>query len=172
MRLTLGIDIACRAAHRASLADERGEFLWVAKAFRTMQADLEGLWAAIPDGAGVTVIMEPTRNAWVPLAAWSGGKVPGSCSCRPSVRPTCVPTTPSTPRATSSTRGSWHACRCSIPRASIKSAASVRVTRCGVRRSCTRPSCAGAARHSRDSMRSSRSWGPASTPRSAVTSRP
>jgi hypothetical protein len=24
----LGIDIACRADHRASLADERGEFIW------------------------------------------------------------------------------------------------------------------------------------------------
>lgn len=70
MRLTLGVDIACRAAHRASLADERGEFLWVAKAFRTSVADLEGLWAAVPDGAETTVIMEPTRNAWVPLAAW------------------------------------------------------------------------------------------------------
>ena len=28
MQLRLGIDIACRAAHQASLADERGEFLW------------------------------------------------------------------------------------------------------------------------------------------------
>jgi len=70
VRLTLGIDIACRAAHRASLADARGEFLWVAKAFRTSVADLEALWAAMPDEAEVTVIMEPTRNAWVPLAAW------------------------------------------------------------------------------------------------------
>ncbi len=24
----LGIDVACRADHRASLADERGEFIW------------------------------------------------------------------------------------------------------------------------------------------------
>jgi transposase len=70
VRLTLGIDIACRAAHRASLADERGGFLWVARAFRTSAADLEGLWAAVPDEAEVTVIMEPTRNAWVLLAAW------------------------------------------------------------------------------------------------------
>ena len=41
MRLRLGIDIACRAAHRASLADERGAFLWTAKAFRTDAAELE-----------------------------------------------------------------------------------------------------------------------------------
>ena len=35
--------------------------------------ELERLWAMLPDQAelvGVTVIMEPTRNAWVPLAAW------------------------------------------------------------------------------------------------------
>jgi transposase len=70
LKLRLGIDIACRTAHRASLADERGEFLWTGKAFRTATADLEALWAAIPTGAEVTVIMEPTRNAWVPLAAW------------------------------------------------------------------------------------------------------
>jgi transposase len=66
----LGIDVACRAEHQASLADERGEFLWSGWRFRTSPADLERLWAKIPDGAAVTVVMEPTRNAWVPLAAW------------------------------------------------------------------------------------------------------
>ncbi|HUS62563.1 MAG TPA: IS110 family transposase [Acidimicrobiales bacterium] len=68
--LRLGIDVACRADHRASLADERGEFLWSSWRFRTTTADLERLWARLPDGREVTVIMEPTRNAWVPLAAW------------------------------------------------------------------------------------------------------
>lgn len=33
-------------------------------------ADLETLWKAIPPGVTLTVVMEPTRNAWVPLAAW------------------------------------------------------------------------------------------------------
>ena len=66
----LGIDVACRADHRASLADERGEFIWSSWKFRTTTTDLERLWAKIPDGASVTVILEPTRNAWVPLAAW------------------------------------------------------------------------------------------------------
>jgi transposase len=28
------------------------------------------LWAKIPDDAQVTVVLEPTHNAWVPLAAW------------------------------------------------------------------------------------------------------
>ena len=66
----LGIDVACIAAHQASLADERGVFLWQGWRFRTTTADLERLWAKIPDGARVVVIMEPTRNAWAPLAAW------------------------------------------------------------------------------------------------------
>lgn len=73
MQLRLGIDIACRAPHQASLADERGEFIFTGRRFRTSVADLDQLWAMLPDGtepADVSVIMEPTRNAWVPLAAW------------------------------------------------------------------------------------------------------
>lgn len=71
MIVRLGIDIAVRAAHQASLADERGELLWSGYRFRTKGDDLERLWAALPGGAtAVTVVMEPTRNAWVPLAAW------------------------------------------------------------------------------------------------------
>jgi hypothetical protein len=66
----LGIDVACRADHRASLTDERGEFIWSSWKFRTTTTDLERLWAKIPAGASVTVILEPTRNAWVPLSAW------------------------------------------------------------------------------------------------------
>ena len=66
----LGIDVACRADHRASLADERGDFIWSSWKFRTTTTDLERLWAKIPVGASVTVILEPTRKAWVPLSAW------------------------------------------------------------------------------------------------------
>jgi transposase len=69
-QLTLGIDVACRAAHQASLADQAGRFAWTGRRFRTTVADLENLWAAIPAAAELTVVMEPTRNAWVPLAAW------------------------------------------------------------------------------------------------------
>src|SRR4051794_27718974 len=71
--LRMGIDIAVRAPHQASLADERGELLWSGHRFRTTAADLERLWELLPEAhrAGqLTVIMEPTRNAWVPLAAW------------------------------------------------------------------------------------------------------
>jgi transposase len=70
----LGIDVACRADHQASLADERGELIWSGWRFRTTPADLETLWAKLPVGADVLVVMEPTRNAWVPLAAWLRGR--------------------------------------------------------------------------------------------------
>jgi hypothetical protein len=66
----LGIDVACRADHRAGLADEQGEFVFSAWRFRATAADPERLWTKIPAGTEVMVIMEPTRNAWVPLPAW------------------------------------------------------------------------------------------------------
>lgn len=70
MLVRLGIDVACRADHQASLADAAGEFMWSAWRFRTTPVDLAALWAKLPGDAEVQVIMEPTRNAWVPLAAW------------------------------------------------------------------------------------------------------
>ncbi len=73
MKFCLGIDIACRAPHHVTLADERGALVWAGRRFRTTASDLEGLWAQLPQGTqpgDVTVVMEPTRNAWVPLAAW------------------------------------------------------------------------------------------------------
>src|SRR5918998_3011167 len=73
LELRLGVDVACRAAHQASLADERGNFIWSGRRFRTTPADLARLWAMLPVGTDpgeVLVVMEPTRNAWVPLAAW------------------------------------------------------------------------------------------------------
>src|SRR5215203_4827406 len=73
MPLRLGIDIACRAAHQVSLADEQGRFIWTGRRFRTTPQDLDRLWNMLPDGTDpvdVLVVMEPTRNAWVPLAAW------------------------------------------------------------------------------------------------------
>jgi len=70
MKVTIGIDIACRAPHQASCADAEGRLLWSGARFRTDAAELDALWQRIPEGAEVTVVMEPTRNAWVPLAAW------------------------------------------------------------------------------------------------------
>src|SRR5437764_13868194 len=69
-QMILGIDVACRAAHQASLADETGRFAWSGRKFRTTVADLQRLWESVPRGVGLTVVMEPTRNAWVLLAAW------------------------------------------------------------------------------------------------------
>lgn len=67
----MGIDIACRAAHQASCADDAGRLLWSGHRFRTDAAELEALWARLPEAAvEVMVVMEPTRNAWVPLASW------------------------------------------------------------------------------------------------------
>jgi len=68
------VDVACRADHQASLADSAGEFVWSGRRFRTTPSDLEQLWAKVPDGAEVTVVLEPTRNAWVLLAAWLQAK--------------------------------------------------------------------------------------------------
>jgi transposase len=69
----MGVDIAVRAPHQASLADERGRVLWSGHRFTTTAADLQRLWSRLPEGrtpSEVTIVMEPTRNAWVPLAAW------------------------------------------------------------------------------------------------------
>lgn len=71
MRIRLGIDIACRSSHHAACADETGKMLWSGHRFRTTPTDLAALWARLPaDAVEVMVVMEPTRNAWVPLAAW------------------------------------------------------------------------------------------------------
>lgn len=72
MDLTLGIDVACRAAHQASLARPDGNYRWTGKKFFTTPADLEKLWGDLDLGEDDTlrVVMEPTRNAWAPLASW------------------------------------------------------------------------------------------------------
>ncbi len=44
--------------------------MWSARKFRTTAEDLEQLWQSLPEDIQLTVVMEPTRNAWVPLAAW------------------------------------------------------------------------------------------------------
>lgn len=70
MKLHLGIDVACRASHRATCTDAAGEIQFSGRRFTTTADDLERLWDGLPSTDDVTVIMEPTRNAWVPLAAW------------------------------------------------------------------------------------------------------
>ncbi len=65
MALTLGIDLACRAAHQATLARRRQDYL-AGRKFCTRPADLEPLWADLDlrDPACCRVV-EPTRNAWI-----------------------------------------------------------------------------------------------------------
>lgn len=71
MKIRLGVDIACRSPHHAACADETGKILWTGHRFRTSVSDLEELWKRLPaEAEEVMVVMEPTRNAWVPLAAW------------------------------------------------------------------------------------------------------
>ena len=70
MRLRLGIDVACKAAHQVSCTDETGTFLFTGRRFRSTVDELEKLWASLPAADEVLVVLEPTRNAWVPLAAW------------------------------------------------------------------------------------------------------
>src|SRR3954463_14387080 len=72
MNLVLGIDLACRAAHQASLARADGTFVWSGRKFFTTPQDLDRIWSGIDPGCEdtLTVVMEPTRNAWAPVAAW------------------------------------------------------------------------------------------------------
>lgn len=71
MALTLGIDVACRAAHQATLARD-GAAVWRGRKFWTRLADLERLWADLDlaDPHELTVVVEPTRNAWIVIAEW------------------------------------------------------------------------------------------------------
>jgi transposase len=71
VKVRVGIDIACRAAHQAACAEETGKIVWSGYRFHTRAWELEALWARLPgDATEVMIVMEPTRNAWVPLAAW------------------------------------------------------------------------------------------------------
>jgi len=72
IKLTLGIDVACRAAHQASLAGPDGTLAWTGRKFLTTPDDLERLWGGLDlaDPSDLTVVMEPTRNAWAVLASW------------------------------------------------------------------------------------------------------
>ena len=45
--------------------------MFVGHRFRTSPDELDTLWARLPkDAEQIEVVMEPTRNAWVALAAW------------------------------------------------------------------------------------------------------
>jgi transposase len=71
MTMTLGIDVACRADHQATLAVD-GRPVWRGRRFRSSSTDLDRLWTdlAVPDPGELIVVLEPTRNAWLVLAQW------------------------------------------------------------------------------------------------------
>ena len=71
MAVTLGIDVAVRAAHQATLARD-GATVWRGRKFCTRPADFERLWADLnlADPSELTVVIEPTRNAWIVVAEW------------------------------------------------------------------------------------------------------
>src|SRR6478672_12228215 len=135
----MGIDIAVRAPHQASLADE---LLWSGHRFRTTVADLDALWARLPkefQAAEVTVVMEPTRNAWFRWPHGFAAKEPVSCWSPLNDRQTYAPTTPSTPRATGWIPFCWPGFRCCTPKVYTPSAALGQATRYGEPPRCTPP---------------------------------
>lgn len=71
MALTLGIDVAVRAAHQGTLARD-GITVWRGRKFSTRPAELERLWddLNLADPGDLTVVVEPTRNAWIVVAEW------------------------------------------------------------------------------------------------------
>jgi len=55
------------------LAGPEGGYRWTGEEkFFTRPADLERIWADIDlrERDTLTAVMEPTRNAWAPVAAW------------------------------------------------------------------------------------------------------
>ncbi len=76
MALTLGIDVAVRAAHQGTLARD-GITVWRGRKFSTRPAELERLWddLNLADPGDLTVVVEPTRNAWIVVAEWSSWPV-------------------------------------------------------------------------------------------------
>ena len=65
----LGVDLGIRAGHVATLCDERGAVVWSKRRFSNRRDELEALVAEVGECDELTVVMEPTRNAWVPVAA-------------------------------------------------------------------------------------------------------
>ena len=71
---TVGIDLAIRGAHVASILDERGQSMGSPIRFRLTPVDLEALVRKVREGLGpgdeVVAVLEPTGMAWFPVAQW------------------------------------------------------------------------------------------------------
>ena len=62
MKIRIGVDIACRSPHHAACADETGTLLWSGHRFRTAVADLEQLWARVPDGVDEVMVVSAQQK--------------------------------------------------------------------------------------------------------------
>jgi hypothetical protein len=71
---TVGIDLAIRGSHVATILDDQGQILGAPIRFRLSESDLSKLIARIRkdlDPADrVVAVMEPTGMAWFPVAHW------------------------------------------------------------------------------------------------------
>lgn len=77
----IGVDMAVRTAHHARIADQTRVLLHPGYRFRPDPDLLERSWSLPPaETAEVTMVMEPTRRARVPVASrrGSGGETPPS----------------------------------------------------------------------------------------------
>ncbi len=63
----LVVDLGVRASHVTTLCSDRGEVLWSKRQFRNRHDELVDLAARIGECDALVVVMEPTRNAWVPV---------------------------------------------------------------------------------------------------------
>ena len=115
---TLGIDLGVQASHVATLCDERGEVIGAKRRVGNRHQELVAVVAQVGDCDQLTVVMEPTRNAWVPVAAHFMAVGAYVVLVPPQRSADHAATTPSTPRTTDWTLMCWPGCRCSIPRGS------------------------------------------------------
>ena len=68
---TIGLDVAIQAAHKAVVADERGQFITPLLTLHTSPEELDQLFARAREGApddALQVVLEPTGMAWFPIA--------------------------------------------------------------------------------------------------------
>jgi hypothetical protein len=78
MKLRLGIDVACRAAHQATLADQTGALLWSGRRFHTSAAELARVWAWLPAGAdpGLERYLRYDNTERAHTGRWTKGRTP------------------------------------------------------------------------------------------------
>ena len=72
MAIRVGIDVACRASHRAACADASGQLLWRNVRFQTNAEDLEELWRRLPEGEKDIMVVIDTAPA-MPGCPWPLG---------------------------------------------------------------------------------------------------